>query len=149
MSEASASYLAALSFAVERHGAVRQTRKGTSFPYVVHPIRVAEILDRFGYSEDTVVAGLLHDTVEDAEVRYEELARRFGERVATLVEKASEHDKSLDWRPRKEHTIDRAADTQRLACSPQWSSRFDINERQLPRNPVIRLHEVRGVPEPL
>ena len=61
-------YLKALSFAAARHGAVRQARKGTHFPYVVHPIRVAEILERFDYGEDVVIAGLLHDTVEDAGV---------------------------------------------------------------------------------
>src|SRR3954466_13385740 len=102
-------YLKALAFAVERYGAARQPRKGTTFPYVVHPIRVAEILDRFNYSEETVVAGILHDTVEDANVMYDEIAGTFGERVSTLVEKASEHDKTLTWRARKEHTIARAA----------------------------------------
>src|SRR5947208_812461 len=102
-------YLKALSFAVERHGAVHQARKGTVFPYVVHPIRVAEILDRFEYGEDVVVAGMLHDVVEDAGVTYAELTRRFGKRVSTLVEKASEPDKSLPWRARKEHTISRVS----------------------------------------
>ncbi len=99
-------YLKALVFAVERHG--NQARKGTDFPYIVHPIRVAEILDRFGLGEEVVVAGMLHDTVEDAGVGYDELTKTFGERVAELVEKASEPDKSLDWQPRKEHTIARA-----------------------------------------
>jgi hypothetical protein len=103
-------YLEAVSFAVERHGLVAQARKGTDFPYVIHPIRVAEILSRFGYTEDVVVAGLLHDTIEDAGVTVDELRRCFGDRVAELVEAASEPDKSLDWRTRKQHTIDRVAD---------------------------------------
>jgi hypothetical protein len=107
--DANPRYVEALSFAVERHAAVRQPRKGTDFPYVVHPIRVAEILDRFGYSEDVVMAGVLHDTVEDASVTYAELRNEFGERVSELVEKASEPDKSLDWRTRKQHTVARAA----------------------------------------
>jgi hypothetical protein len=100
-------YDEALAFAAEKHSAIRQARKGTSFPYVVHPIRVAQILDRFGYPSEVVVAGLLHDTVEDAGVTYEELSIRFGTRVEELVRKASEPDKSLDWRVRKRHTIDR------------------------------------------
>lgn len=103
--QANPTYLAALAFAVDRHGAQRQARKGTQFPYIVHPIRVGEILDRFEYSDDVIVAGLLHDTVEDAGVTLEELAERFGSSVASLVEYASEPDKELDWRPRKEHTI--------------------------------------------
>jgi Domain of unknown function (DUF6946)/HD domain len=111
-------YLEALAFAVERHGAARQPRKGTGFPYVVHPIRVAEILDRFGYDEDVVVAGMLHDVVEDADVTHAELDLVFGTRVSALVEKASEPERSLSWRKRKEHTIARISterDTDALA----------------------------------
>lgn len=102
-------YLKALAFAVDRHGAVKQPRKGTDFPYVIHPIRVAEILARFGYTEDVVIAGLLHDVVEDAKVTYKELDTEFGARVRDLVRKASEPDKSLDWDTRKRHTIDSLA----------------------------------------
>lgn len=107
MADANPEYLRALAFAAERHGAAGQPRKGTTFPYVVHVIRVAEILDRFGYSEDVVVAGFLHDTVEDTDTTYDEIEAEFGERVAALVRKASEPDKSLDWETRKQHTIDR------------------------------------------
>jgi len=63
-----------------------QPLKGTSFPYVVHPIRVAEILDRFGYGEEVVMAGMLHDTIEDASVSHAELAHEFGGRVSELVD---------------------------------------------------------------
>jgi hypothetical protein len=100
-------YDQALAFAAERHAAVRQARRGTSFPYIVHPIRVGQILDRFQQEEDVVVAGLLHDTIEDAGVTYEELTAVFSNRVATLVEKASEPDRSADWQTRKQHSIDR------------------------------------------
>jgi Domain of unknown function (DUF6946)/HD domain len=107
-------YIEAAAFAVERHGAVKQERRGTVFPYVVHPLRVGEILERFRfdskrrekYSEDVVIAGLLHDTVEDAGATYAEIADRFGATVAALVRKASEEDKSLDWKPRKEASIE-------------------------------------------
>jgi hypothetical protein len=105
-------YDEALAFAVEKHAGVRQARKGTRFPYVVHPIRVAQTLDRFGHRGDVVVAGLLHDTVEDAGVSYDELTRRFGECVAQLVERASEPDKSLDWKVRKRRTIERLGSEQ-------------------------------------
>ncbi len=101
-------YLDALAFAESRHRAVKQARKGTDFPYLVHPLRVAEILDRFQCTEDAVVAALLHDTVEDAGASYDEIASSFGDRVAQLVEHASEPDKSLPWETRKQHTIDSA-----------------------------------------
>jgi (p)ppGpp synthase/HD superfamily hydrolase len=96
----------ALAFAVEAHGRVRQARKGTSFPYVIHPLRVGEILYRHGCDEDVIRAGLLHDTIEDAQVTRDELAARFGERVAELVVGASEPDRSAPWRERKQHTIE-------------------------------------------
>jgi (p)ppGpp synthase/HD superfamily hydrolase len=48
---------------IVHEGAVR---KGTEIPYIQHPVAVAKILERHGYGEDLVVAGLLHDTVEDA-----------------------------------------------------------------------------------
>ena len=70
----------ALAFAAQAHAAVHQERKGTDFPYVAHPVRVAEILDRFECSEDVIVAGFLHDTIEDTDVTAEELSATFGPR---------------------------------------------------------------------
>jgi HD domain len=111
MEDASPTLLDALAFAVEAHGAVRQARKGTSFPYVVQPIRVAEILYSFGLDEEVVIAGLLHDTTEDAGVTLDQLEARFGTRVAEAVAGASEPDKTASWRERKEHTIRYLRDT--------------------------------------
>ena len=99
-------YLEALAFTVERHGLVCQARKGTDFPYVVHPTRVAEILAGYDYPVSVVCAGFLHDVIEDAGVTLAEVRARFGDEVAGLVEQASEPDKELPWRERKQHTID-------------------------------------------
>ncbi|MDQ2983474.1 MAG: HD domain-containing protein [Actinomycetota bacterium] len=98
-------FVEALTFAADAHAAVRQGRKGTDFPYVAHPIRVAEILDRFACDDDVVIAGFLHDTIEDAHVSAEDIAAAFGGRVADLVTAVSEPDKSLPWKKRKAHTI--------------------------------------------
>jgi (p)ppGpp synthase/HD superfamily hydrolase len=103
---ASERLLAALDFAVRVHGKVRQARKGTPFPYVIHPMRVAEILSRYGCGEDLVVAGLLHDTVEDAGCTREQIEAEFGAEVARLVDGASEPDRSATWEVRKQHTLD-------------------------------------------
>jgi hypothetical protein len=54
-------------------------RKGTEIPYIQHPVAVAQILERHGYGEDLVVAGLLHDTVEDAKYGDVQLQRRLDE----------------------------------------------------------------------
>src|SRR3954447_24246970 len=90
----------ALAFAAQAHGAVKQERKGTDFPYVAHPIRVAEILDRFECNEDVIVAGFLHDTIEDANITTEQISATFSPRIALLVTSASEPDKSLPWKTR-------------------------------------------------
>jgi (p)ppGpp synthase/HD superfamily hydrolase len=53
----------AFAFAAKHHD--RQVRKGTRLPYLTHPANVAVILTRYGRDEETVVAGILHDVIED------------------------------------------------------------------------------------
>jgi hypothetical protein len=67
---------------------------------------VAKILIDAGCPEDGVVAGILHDTVEDTPVSLDEIRHTFGETVARIVEGASEPDKSKPWEERKAHTIE-------------------------------------------
>ena len=55
-------------------------------PYIVHPIAVAKILANFGMDNETIVAGLLHDSVEDTEYSREELVEDFDEKIALLVD---------------------------------------------------------------
>lgn len=55
-------------------------------PYLVHPVEVAKILADLGMDENTIVAGLLHDTVEDTSYSEQELKDDFGEEVALLVD---------------------------------------------------------------
>lgn len=94
---------AAIEFAAYAHRS--QVRKSTEIPYVSHPYGVAMILIRGGCSEDVIIAGLLHDTLEDTDTTEEELRSRFGDEVLRLVQGASEPDKSLSWETRKEHTL--------------------------------------------
>ena len=62
-----------------------QLRK-TGEPYIVHPLAVKKILEEWGMDEDTVIAGILHDTVEDTSLTLEEIKQEFGEPVAFLVD---------------------------------------------------------------
>ena len=55
-------------------------------PYLIHPIAVAEILAKYGMDDVTIVAGLLHDAVEDTDYTLEDLTRDFGDEVALLVD---------------------------------------------------------------
>ena len=79
-------------------------RKGTSIPYIVHPLETALIASMLTDDEEILAAALLHDTIEDTDVTYEELKREFGTRVADLVAAESE-DKSKTWMERKGHTL--------------------------------------------
>jgi len=72
------------------HSHQGQTRRGGNTPYIAHVVAVAFILDRARFDEDVVIAGLLHDIVEDTPVTLAEVAVRFGEGVAEIVRHCSE-----------------------------------------------------------
>jgi (p)ppGpp synthase/HD superfamily hydrolase len=80
----------ALAFAAKHHD--QQVRKGTRLPYLTHPANVAIILTRYGCDETTVVAGILHDVVEDCvtkdytrEMLEQRIASKFGDDVLETV----------------------------------------------------------------
>lgn len=62
-------------------------------PYITHPVAVTTILAELGMTGATLVAGLLHDTVEDTDYSLEQLTKDFGEEVATLVDGVTKLDK--------------------------------------------------------
>jgi (p)ppGpp synthase/HD superfamily hydrolase len=67
-------YSKALLFAEQAHRG--QVRKGTEVPYITHPVGVSALLAQHGCSEDAVIAGLLHDVLEDTPTTLEDLARK-------------------------------------------------------------------------
>ena len=70
-------------------------------PYILHPVAVARILAGMRMDHQTVAAAILHDTIEDTPVEYEDLARDFGSDVAKLVEGVTKLDK-MKFRTRLE-----------------------------------------------
>ncbi|MEW5803507.1 MAG: HD domain-containing protein [bacterium] len=88
--------------ALAHHG---QVRKGTDIPYITHPFAVGMLLQKAGCSEEVVVAGLLHDTMEDTSLTVEEIRSQFGNKVAGIVLGCSEPDRRLTWEERKQHTL--------------------------------------------
>ncbi|MCW2596462.1 MAG: relA [Jatrophihabitans sp.] len=62
-------------------------------PYITHPLAVATILAELGMDTTTLVAALLHDTVEDTRMTLEDITREFGEQVAHLVDGVTKLDK--------------------------------------------------------
>ncbi len=70
-------------FALNAHG--QQMRKDGSL-YITHPLAVALIVNEMGLDEQTIIAALLHDVLEDTGTTHEELEKRFGQDVADIVE---------------------------------------------------------------
>jgi len=83
----------------------KQMRKGTQIPYILHPLEAGIITSQIKFDEDLICAAILHDTVEDSQVKYDTLKEMFNKRVADLVFAQSE-DKTKGWQERKQHTID-------------------------------------------
>lgn len=100
----------AMELAIRVHGKMK--RKGDDQPYLVHPMSVLALLVKWGADEDTCIAGLLHDVIEDAEsdtrrAEYRtEITEKFGKKVLEIVEGVTEQDKSLPWRTRKERYLE-------------------------------------------
>lgn len=93
----------AVAFAEQAHrGAVR---KGTTIPYITHPLEAAVIVASMTRDREVIAAAVLHDVVEDAGVSGQELREQFGDRVADLV-LAETEDKSKSWMERKSATIE-------------------------------------------
>src|SRR5262245_43651874 len=101
-----------------------QTRKGSDIPYFEHVVAVAMILDRAGFEEDVVIAGLLHDVVEDTEATFDDVAVRFGTAVAEIVLACSEV--KLDEQGRRRPWIDRKRDHLAVICAAGVSARAVI-----------------------
>ena len=61
-------------------------RRKAGTPYVTHVVAAAQICAEMGLDEDSIVAALLHDTIEDTSLTYADIARQFGTEVADIVE---------------------------------------------------------------
>ena len=104
-------FAAALALANELHGT--QLRKGTDVPYIGHLLAVAAIVIEAGGDEDTAIAALLHDAVEDqgGQPTLARIRSEFGDRVAAVVEACSDTDvvPKPPWPARKKAYIDSIA----------------------------------------
>jgi (p)ppGpp synthase/HD superfamily hydrolase len=94
----------AIEFAAKAHE--QQNRKGTDIPYISHPFAVGMILLQAKCKEEVIIAGILHDTLEDTKTTEGDIRNKFGEEVLRLVLGASEPVKSDTWEERKRHTLE-------------------------------------------
>jgi (p)ppGpp synthase/HD superfamily hydrolase len=99
--------LRAFRFAAEKHKG--QTRKASTIPYITHLMGVASLVLEAGGDEDLAIGALLHDVVEDCggAPMLKEVRRRFGKRVAKVVDGCTDADTypKPPWRERKEKYI--------------------------------------------
>jgi (p)ppGpp synthase/HD superfamily hydrolase len=110
----------AFAFAAKHHD--RQVRKGTKLPYLTHPANVAVILTRYGRSSDTIVAGILHDVIEDCvrdgytrEMLQQRIGDKFGAKVLDTVlnvtyRRQDDDGVELSTEDRKADYLDRLAE---------------------------------------
>ena len=68
------------------HEAHKDQKRKSGEPYIIHPLCVAIILADLEMDKETIVAGMLHDVVEDTEMTLDDITREFGEEVALLVD---------------------------------------------------------------
>lgn len=94
----------AIQLALNAHD--KQIRKLDGDIYAAHPIEVGMMLLAMNADEDVVIAGILHDTIEDTYVTLSDIKDQFGNRVAELVKGCSEPDKSRPWSERKQYMLD-------------------------------------------
>lgn len=99
-------YSKALALAARAHEG--QVRKGTSIPYVTHPVAVSALVAQYGGDEDQQIAALLHDVLEDGGAHYaSDIERDFGPRVLAIVQGCTDGTpdaagEKAPWRERKE-----------------------------------------------
>lgn len=102
-----------------------QRRKHGDIPYIAHIAEVVCLLAAEGAAEEVLIAGALHDVVEDTPATAEDVRELFGDRVAELVCAESE-DKSLTWQQRKDATVERLYGEERavkmITCADKVSN---------------------------
>jgi (p)ppGpp synthase/HD superfamily hydrolase len=121
-------FLRAFQFAADKHAG--QTRKASTIPYIAHLMGVASLVLEAGGDEDLVIAALLHDVVEDCggAPMLNEVRRRFGKRVAKVVEGCTDADRypKPPWRERKQGYIRRlrsaGADTRLVSAADKLNN---------------------------
>ena len=96
---------------LEAHG-LRRRKAGRGFE-ASHAVSVALIAADFGFDEDTIVAALLHDTLEDTHLEARVIEARFGQPVLRMVEDVSEPPQPARWKARKLAYLDQLRTTPR------------------------------------
>ena len=124
-------------FATAAHAAVGQKRKYSGDDYIVHPQRVAAIVEKHGGTDEMIAAAWLHDTVEDTDVTLELITKTFGYEIASIVEGLTDVSLPSDGNRAKRKSIDRmhsasaSTEAQFVKCADIIDNSWDIAENDL------------------
>ena len=134
----------ALTYATAAHAAIGQRRKYTDQPYIVHPIRVADIVDLYGGTDEMIMAAYLHDVVEDTAVSIADILDMFGTDVARIVDGLTDVSvpedgnravrKAID----RVHSADASYEAQFVKCADMIDNAADIGDNDPSFNVVYR-----------
>jgi len=118
-----------------------QKRKGKNpAPYITHPVFVGMELLMLGCDENTVIAGILHDTLEDTHLNGDAIGREFGDEVLNIIAFVTEskdpnmtnEEKIKTWEARKEAYLERLksapAESRVVACVDMWANIWALNQ---------------------
>jgi len=121
-------------------------------PYITHPLAVAQILAELGMDTTTLVAALLHDTVEDTSYTLEELRADFGHEVALLVDGVTKFEKAFYGDDAEVHTIRKmivAADADIRVLIVKLADRLHNMRTLDARSPASRVRIARATQDVL
>ena len=137
--------LQAMEFAAQKHTEQRRKDRRRS-PYINHPIKVAWLLNSVGNITDprVLVAGILHDTIEDTDATEEELRSIFGDEITDIVLECTD-DKSLPKVERKRLQVEKAPNKSSEAKSVKLADKIsnvqDLTDSPPPDWPLERVLE--------
>ena len=113
-----------------------KVRKINNSPYILHPLEVAQILSGMTDDVEIIAAGVLHDIVEDTDGTLGEIEKRFGKRVAGLVDSETEEeyageDRAATWIRRKEESLEKLKSGTDIGVKMLWLADKLSNMRSL------------------
>ena len=127
----------AILLATEAHDGMR--RKKSECPYILHPLEAAVIVSSMSEDQELISAAILHDVVEDAGIRMEEIEAQFGKRVRMLVECETEDKREGmpakdTWLIRKEESLQKLKEANDPAVMMLWIGDKLANIRSIYRD---------------